>query len=442
VPYPAEITGDGLTSRLNSARVVGPYEYGGALYVVNLNPDFSDDFVVFLEVFKSTDAGMSWTVQDGAGPECYSDSFNADSVGTFQDGANIVCAFKQPGGAVVDGVSNPQLTFALFDCSADTWGSPVSGGPTVYEMGSFPAGTPPGGYSGYSGGRQGEWVGWGIIEVVRRSTGEYVFVYDSFDEYDNLGGYGYYYRRLSCVRYSGGFWSSPVTLFMPLIGGVQQRDYFMGYLSLGADDTVHIFGASAGYLGQNPTDYDDVNEVAAQYVALDPSNVLGADVVVSYDLHYQYRFNTLGPALLVGSTLYVAYRKANGFVAVASGDGSGSWAETEVAELTIGDELVNNWALVAVGGKPRLCWLDAADYSSDQYIYLSTLSGGSWSAPSVAFTLGDQTGHATENLNGRAIAGGIGLNVLYGSTAFAYPLEYLQIAIASGVGPASRYYGV
>lgn len=443
MPYPFQIVADGATARMNSPRITGPYENGSAIYVASINPGTEPDFIAYIEMYKSTDAGETWALQDGANsPVPYIDLDNTFNLTTFQDETDIVVIYLEGGGPVIGGTENARLCFQPFSMSSDTWGSRVSGGPTVYDLGVFPDGEPPGGWSGYFGAEWGGYVGLGLVGGCKRSSGEYVFVYDSHDEIHEtvVDTSGYYYRRCSVVRYSGT-WSSPVTLFAPVFG-VTLREYFDPQVLLGDDDTVHIFVGSVGYLGESDPAYFTLESMWAHYTTLSASNVLGTEYVISEDLNYTYAWTSMGKAIRIDSLMYLPYRKSNGTMAVSEVEVV--WVapvETEVA--TLANALVCPLAVVIVqsGSTARLLWIDAEDTVTDQIIYSSVWSSsGVWGAPTEAFTLlGPSSDHGTELFTGLAMSAAIGLTLLYGASSFSFPLVYIQLTFVS-VSSANRWY--
>ena len=109
--YPTQIVADGVTARYGSPRITGPYKYGSNLFVVNFNPGGeATDWYAAIEVYKSADAGETWTLQAAPIHHCHSPTcttaipcriFKTATTLVILSVANVVTVLKRRHGIAV-----------------------------------------------------------------------------------------------------------------------------------------------------------------------------------------------------------------------------------------------------------------------------------------------------------------------------------------------------
>jgi len=421
----------------DSQREVGPYRYASALYVFCYIDDTFGTGDIKIVCFRSTDEGVTWSAQDyDAGPDAWTGDSDSAALATYQYGANIVAAYSADGGDTIAGSDNPKLAFAVFDCSSNTWGEPITTGPTIYRPGNFPI-EPEGGYGNpyQQGLTVGNTIDQGQISVVRRSSGEFVFLYDSHDiVHENPGGgkYGYYYRRVSLVRYSGS-WSSLYTFYDDV--AFYGRDYFPGNLVLDDDgSTVHVFFASAGQPDEGAANLPWLGVMRnchAHYSNYDASNDAISPELLTMDVDYHFGWHVIAPAARSADGLHLLYRKSDATLAVMSGS-SGSWSEETIATITEGSDNSLCAGLGIVDDALYALYWNGV-YTDGRTLYYAAYESGSFAAATAVFT-GDEN-FSIEMSSTHGFDGGLGYLALMG--ADEYPYAFYEIPI-EGVGGLAR----
>ena len=461
-PYPIE---DFNLWQPSTARILGPYKNGTDLYLFgSAYPDTGEQMEI--RAYKSTDQGATWLEQDQTHrPATYDNQYGGQEspyISTMQDGTSVIVAFLTPGGAIIEdglgpGVDWPQhrLAFALFDMATDTWGSTSGGGPTVYD----PLSMAPRRGVLYWQGNFYTGNGWGLSAMCKRSNGDYVFLCDLDAQHIEITQhipstvtFGNSYRRCYVIAWTGT-WQDPVEVLLssPF---TERRDFFPGNLLLGDDDDIHIFGLSIGYVEDFGTQPDgdpyqsppgDQISAYALHQTMNMSGVLSAVNVISLDLQYGNQDHVLREAVRAGDTLYCAYHKQNGYLAVSSYPIGGVpvWTETEVVEIDIyeftggGSILWLESALAVAGSTPYLFWVQ--NLFGPWSLFMSRYVSGAWTgtqAPETPESVFSSPTLFGEVLTARAITGAIGL------TWWTNEWQYWQMSIAAAGGARGRYYGV
>jgi hypothetical protein len=464
-PYPIDLINSVQWN--TKARTWGPHEIGGALYI--FAPYWgSDDPVVI--AYKSTDAGVSWSIVDEVGsPLLFDEEPDMNGMTTLKDGTNVIAAYIAPGGETQrpgDAYTIPQgkLAIATFDAATDTWGSPNVSSTTVYSRASSTEALyPTGGYpydvdSPRVGFQNGNFInsnGWGLLSLIKRSSGELVFLVDDGweavinevvepDASHTFNGINY--RRCSIVRYDGT-WSAHMRAFPSLF--VVHADYWPVGLVLGDDDDVHIFGqrvtyneqtvyGTGIYAGQGPwysisSHWSDLTNNAAVHQVLTSSNTLTDIEHISDSLQIRMYFS-FGSVARVDDSVYASYTKTDATLVVASGAASDSeptWTEEEVA--TSMGTYHDQEALIAWGTTPYLFYPEP-DGTGTKW---SKRESGTWTTPDALPTMST---YYNALLNGLAITDGIGLHYT-GATEDNFGLSYYFFPIdgVTDSGPINRY---
>lgn len=178
----------------------GPYLYGSAIYAV-----LHDRTNHHVEVWRSTDAGVSWAEADAANHKSVRSSPAAEQViDTFErDGdSNLYILYTVGGGTT--------LNIAAFDRATNLWGTVITGGPTP----TF--------------GR--------ACMLVRLSTGDFRVYFTDAD--------GSARRRIGIQTYSGT-WSGTTYIFEPTVTETTAFSYFLKSIVVDASDNVRAL-ATAG----------------------------------------------------------------------------------------------------------------------------------------------------------------------------------------------------
>jgi len=416
----------------DSQREIGPYSYSGALYVFAFVDDtFGASGEVKIACFRSTDDGVTWTAQDdSASPDAWTGNTSGQALATYQYGSNVIAAYSADGGTTIAGSANPKLAFAIFSMSSNTWGSPVLTGPTIYRPGNFPS-APVSGYGSYIGGLTvGNTIDWGQISVVVRSSGEFVFLFDSHDmeHEDTAGGFGYYYRRCSIVRYSGSWSSAYVFYNDPDF----HRDYYPGNLVLDADgSTVHVFLGSAGQPDEGAAHLPWLGVMRNNHVVYsnyDASNSGLSPELLTMDADYHFGWHVIAPAAQADDgVLHVLYRKSDATLAVMSGS-SGSWTESTIAAI---DENSDNSLCAGLaifdGELYALYWNGV--YTTGRSLYYSQLAGGSWTD---TFIYTGAANFSIEMSSTHGFAEGIAFVAIMGDDPYPYAVIVQPLAAVGG----------
>jgi hypothetical protein len=203
MPYPYQITGSEGVNPQYPAAHLGPYESGSALYVVM--PNIAGGVTGTIRVWKSTDAGVTWTEQDTANrPTCSASQYDVQVV---LAGTTLYIAYLNTSNAV---------NIKPFAMATDLWGSNISGGPTP-SINAFDPVSPQ--------ARK--------FALARRSDGSYVVMYQA-NETISFTTYG----RIYYATYNGTVWSGG-TQVDTNNSGLTRQSGLIG-CALGASDLVHF----------------------------------------------------------------------------------------------------------------------------------------------------------------------------------------------------------
>ncbi len=171
----------------------GPFLNGGDIYGVFLDVDATP---VSVEVWKSSDNGVSWTEQDsGNHPTTSSTNTFGHFLMASRSGTELV--------AIYPGAPANQASFSTFDMATDTWGAQVTGGPAL-DLSVATRSI----------------LKW--IHILKRLDGSYVVIH-------NIAT-----RDFVLATVYDGAWGAPVTLDNNAIS-IHIRAV------LGASDRVHVF---------------------------------------------------------------------------------------------------------------------------------------------------------------------------------------------------------
>lgn len=264
---------------------LGPWEYGGNLFVVLYSPAIS--------VHKSTDGGSSWSSVATAGVN----DPDALDVVRVEDVLYIASASGDSGFAIA-----PTLGIRKFDLATETMTSVDVNGPTVYAnvSGKYP------------------------IVLTARSSTEFIVLHNGPTQ--DVGGT--LYRRAVYSRYVAGAWETPVD-----IGGAGQAEHWDARSAvLGSDGArahfVYTRNAvndlflktltSANSLGAEET--SGVSELAqgAEYPIGTTFVDSGGRVVIPYSYFFDINTSALE---ITGPTL--------------SRDGAGAWYANDVGTSAV-----------------------------------------------------------------------------------------------------------
>jgi len=146
----------------------GPFEIGTNLYIVVNESNVGADK---LRMYKSTDDGTTWIEKDPSNaPSTYkTGGFSRFRSDTQQDGATLYVGYIETGGT---------LNIIAFSSTTDTWGTIISGGPSIASTSNYM-----------------------IFSLVRRVSGEYMVFWSDT--------YVASYTGVQAALYSGGAWGVP-----------------------------------------------------------------------------------------------------------------------------------------------------------------------------------------------------------------------------------------
>lgn len=172
----------------------GPFNYSTSLYVT-----LHDRTNNHVEIWKSTDSGVNWSEVDSANHPSVRSSDQA--IDTHRSGNTLYILYTPSAGAT--------LAIIPFDLTTDTWGTPITGGPTTTAQ--------------------------HFHKVVKRSGGTYVVIWTDLD-----GGY----RRINAVTYSGS-WSSTTVLLDPGTTDYTTYEYWLISVVIDASDHTYVLASTA-----------------------------------------------------------------------------------------------------------------------------------------------------------------------------------------------------
>lgn len=188
---------------------VGPWEYGGALYVVLVMNMYTASAKT-LNVYKSTDAGLTWLPKDSAsGPTLSATVYNRNYDCDLNGAILYVCFID-----TTDAVS-----IGSFDCATDTWGATIAGGPAIAASPGGP--WPCGGFHGQ-------------VYYVYNPTASAHMVWHT-GALENVGGTDR--KRAKLSYYASAAW----TLNQAVYGEGTTTSYSPSSICLGQSGRVHFF---------------------------------------------------------------------------------------------------------------------------------------------------------------------------------------------------------
>ena len=222
-PYPIDSTG-GLADAGGYYRPQNIFSHGTDLYY--LGAPFSNagtPEVETMHIWKSTDGGVTWAVQD----DLFAPQFlRSENLSSYQGMASTLQATLKTGStteilipycrAKYNGSSYGAMAFVIFDMSTDTWGTPVIDGPVV--LGSA----------------------WGSDENVRRvagvyrpATNDYLFVFYARQNGPLLsppapiGGLGGVYSDAVVYDVGTSSWGTPFSVVGPEAVSYGDQNWFV-----------------------------------------------------------------------------------------------------------------------------------------------------------------------------------------------------------------------
>jgi len=185
----------------------GPYEYGGKLYGV-----FVDPVSGHVEIWASTDSGATWAEEDSGNHPALKNVAYFRGVGVHRVGDTLWLAYLVGGAPPVGyDARSGQITITSFSMASETWGSLITGGPWA-ELKAF------------------DWLG---LYVIRTSDGAFTVSYPSLRE--TVGGN--VYQRTRYCTYNGSWGAEQA---FPNQVGTTSR-YWPSGAVLGDNDRVHLF---------------------------------------------------------------------------------------------------------------------------------------------------------------------------------------------------------
>jgi hypothetical protein len=316
------------------ATFLGPYSSGGALYVVG------KDIGTRIDVFKSTDNGATWVVQNSAAaPRTNFDQFDAVLSGT-----SISIVFCRQG--------TTRYNIQTFSTATDTWGAVSANGPTQQDANSRDQ----------------------MVRMLRVASGDlYVFFLEETTS-----------QRIRYSAFSGGAWGAETVL-------VAAAGTEYNYLCSGCVDSLnvmHVFYRKCLVEGDSGTLY---------HITLTTGGVIGAEQQISATVTDL----PTGRAAEIDGALVLPFFNASNLTGVWTGNPTAApvWAFTLVNNLgwgagvhdigdaspsTAGPEFVARPFAFESGGVGYLIW-QTTDGPSGGYtinrVYYSRNTGSGWSAP-------------------------------------------------------------
>lgn len=380
----------------------GPYDYGGALYLVC--PDNNKGLAGVagdhtIRVWRSTDAGVTWTEQDGANrkackyqPTAF-ERHGGHVIDVQADGATLHIGFFEQ--EATGSRANIHLT--TFDMSANTWGSTIAGGPECWIIGGYPA------VQDFCG-----------FALVRLSSGTIECVYNGATEL--VGAVNY--DRVSHARYTGGAWGAG-TQIAGQSGVASHFAIFHGIRGL--SDRAHYFIQRVPNAGPNTA----VDLLHCAVVSGSPGALQD---IVALAPGFQF-VKAAAPVITPAGQItvpYVASSSHRPWVAQAASADVPSWSTTQVnstANLHLGFGWYNIG--LALAGS-TLAYLWEVDTGTAYSVRYSFNTGSGWSAAVELFA---PSGYQEVlGLAAQGFSGGVGI---------IYPDPDTAVGVSAG---AALYY--
>lgn len=354
--YPYQIAGAGFA--LLYPHGAKPILRGSALYQVVTDTGSPDK----IHVSKSTDAGLTWALQDSANaPDILAQSNYHHSI--YDDGTRIWGAFRP------SATTPPTESYLrAFNTSTDLWESAITGGPPGLRNTTAPVG------ANISND--------GKLCLVVRSTGDKVLIYT---DPVNVGGTNY--QSLKFKVYSGGSWGSAVALALPGTSETATFSYCLMGAVLGASDRIHVFigSLSNGYIYVTIKS-DNTIANYRRWQQDDPPLVGIRDGLWGLPSLVTFGGNAFAALPIMAEA--IASNNFRPGVLLVSDEDPPYMQRRDYIEESV--PLVSSWISVALAqnastGAAYLLWsyVDSGDESTQ--VRVSCSKGFAWSAPSILF---------------------------------------------------------
>lgn len=424
MPYPYRIGNDDTNTPFTfNIEDIGPFEYNSALYAVFMNA--VNDHI---EVWRSTDAGVTWT-QQNSGNEPIGKVITGSGNTLYQVrmvGSTLYVLYIKS--------TDEQAAIRPFDLATNTWtvASEVTGGPTPTNSGG----------SGIIHGSPS-------VTFERFSNGRYVVVYTSTE---TVGGQPK--DRVRAKIWNGSSWVSDQMINTNKSGTSGTGDGLVGCI-LGADDLAHLFwydGAyfclfhrtldSSGTLGsiqQIPTVGWDKSAmhlgIPMSYVDScgDTWIVVPAALWNTTNAQVPYTSQTtIRPGIVRGKCALNPKWNVETAADETDGPSDRPWP---------GGHKVMSALWNSSTSALHLYWARKGEQTSTNYKIMTAANiGGGWSSPTALFDAGGAAGDKVHLVYARKIAAGVG--IIFGSEdiassdTYGYP-HYHQFSLSTSGAPSA-----